>query len=122
MSPLLPALVLGPFGSAPGLRTVAEGEVLEHGIPLTCELSPEDAPLGDFGPGRTFYYALESDDSTVFVHAQSEAADLVLQVEDLGELEDLTVHEDDDSGGGTTPCLMFTVRDGLELEVRVAAK
>ena len=103
------------------LHSNHDGDDLDHGVKQAFVLRPEDPTLAEFGPSQTFYYVLEGNDSVVFVHAESSDADLLLQVEDLGA-DDLTVHEDDNSGGGTTPFLRLEVRDGLELEIRVAAK
>ena len=101
---------------------VEDGDSLENGVRHRFTLEPVDPPLTERGPSATFYYALDWHDSVVFVYAESDEVDLVLEVEHLDDRGEELIQRDDDSGGGTTAYLRIEVRDGVEMAVRVTAK
>ncbi len=108
---------------------------LRHAERQSFAIGRNHAVLEGIGPSRTFRYELEGEDSTLFVWAASEQANLVLHAQLEGEAKPSEAAAllagkkrspgniaDDDSGGGTTPFLRLERKGGGKLEFSIAVK
>ncbi len=114
-----------------------EPTILKHATKHEFTLSPKDPVLEGIGPSKTIRYVLESDDSVLFVYAESPEADLVLRAQFdstatapkpsgaaalIAGKKRVEAFEDDDSGGGTTPFLRLERKGHGTLLIQAAAK
>ncbi len=97
-------------------------------------IEPGDPRIEGHGPSKTIVYTPVAEDATLFVSAESQVLDLVLRIEIEGDEakgdaaaritggKPERVHEDDDSGGGTSPFVSFEVKGRSTVRISVAAK